>query len=176
MGRIWLAQLHRGLKGGFSPWAWPRSVEEAAWQVTLALDGVGPHAREESGPGADLGRRGRPVLAKQGAMRSMGRARRSSHASEQEQGKRAPDERASACCRGSGGGRPGCGQATTELGATAATGSRWKESVPERSRRRKALERRCPWQRSSMGYGDVQFLQGGEDDADVLDGHDGGRT
>ena len=47
---------------------------------------------------------------------------------EQEQGRRAPDERASAHCRGSGGGRPGRGQATAELGATAATGSRWKES------------------------------------------------
>ena len=63
-----------------------------------------------------------------------------------------------------------------ELGATAATGSRRRESDPERSRRRKALERRCPWRRSSMGGGDVQFLQGGEDDADVLDGHDGRGT
>ena len=62
MGRIWLAQPHRDLKGGFSPWAWPRSVEEAAWQGTLALDGVGPHAHEESGPGGGSGQ-ARPARA-----------------------------------------------------------------------------------------------------------------
>ena len=62
MGRIWLAQPHRGLKGGFSPWAWPRSVEEAAWQGTLALDVVGPHAREESGPRGGS-RQARPARA-----------------------------------------------------------------------------------------------------------------
>ena len=62
MGRNWLAQPHKGLKGGFSPWAWPRSVEEVAWQGTLALDVVGPHAREESGPRGGS-RQARPARA-----------------------------------------------------------------------------------------------------------------
>ena len=128
MGRIWLAQPHKDLKGGshhgLGPDLWRRRPGRARWPWTWSAH---THARKVA-QGVDLGRRGRPVLAKQGAMRSTGRARRSSHASEQEQGKQAPDEHASARCRGSGGGRLGRGQATAELGATAATGSRWKES------------------------------------------------